>query len=353
MSVNEETLRLARKLRITVNAEVDQTVRELVRAWADAWGELHDEWSDAMMDLATASTEGTWPGIGVIARADRAQTALLHANEEIASLSEFAGVRVTDAVGRVVTATPEWQAQILASQLPAEAGARADLAARFNRFDPYELGWIVERTTEQIQAATYRLELAAQDALRRTLIRGVAVGDNPRKAARAMVRRVEGAFNGGLTRALVLARTEILDAHRSAAAVADFANQDLVTGWMWHAQLDTRTCPSCWAMHGTRHNIEEQGPQDHQQGRCARLPLAKTWRELGFDIDEPASVVPDAEQVFAALPEASQLQIMGPDRLKALRDGTATFADLSTRRSTPGWRDSWAPTPVKDLRRAS
>lgn len=349
MAINEETLRLAKKLRIHLDATVNQSVRDLVKAWALAWDEIHDAWSEAMMDVAEASTDGRWPTPWEIARVEKAQGALLAANEQIAALAEFTGVRVTDAVGKAVNDVPGWQARLIASQLPKEAGTTAELVARFTRVDEYALGAIVERTTQQVTATTYRLGVTAQEQMRRALIRGVAVGNNPRRAAGRMVRKAEGAFNGGLTRALVIARTEILDAHRSGAAAAQFANADVLGGWVWQAELDSRTCPSCWAMHGSEHNLDEVGPNDHQQGRCARLPKTKTWAELGFDIDEPASLLPDAQGRFADLPRADQLTIMGPARLQLLDQGKVTFADLSTQRTTPGWRDSWAPTPTRDL----
>lgn len=351
MAINDETLRLAKAMRITIDQEVDAAVRVVVRAWARAWDEIRGTWAEAMMDIAAASTDGQWPSPWLIARSERAQAALLAATDEILALAELTGVTVTDAVGRVVTLTPEWQAQIIASQLPPASGDRLDLVARFTRIDPLAVSAITNRTAQDITAATYRLAAGAQEAMRRTLVRGIVVGDNPRRAAREMLRRAEGAFNGGLTRALVIARTEMLDAHRLAAAGTQIANEDVLEAWIWQAQLDTRTCPSCWGMHGTRHNLEEMGPYDHQQGRCARLPVTKTWRELGFDIDEPASVLPDAETVFGALSPAEQLAVMGPARLQALNDGVVSLADMSQRRTTPGWRDSWAPTPVSDLLR--
>lgn len=82
------------------------------------------------------------------------------------------------------------------------------------------------------------------------------------------------------------------------------------------------------------------------------MPQTKTWRDLGFDIDEPASRVLSGEDWFARQPEATQLRIMGPARMQALQDGVP-FSSLAQRRSTPGWRDSFVPTPVRDLVGAS
>lgn len=349
MAVTEETLRLAKKLRIHLDRTVNQATRELVRAWARAWDEIHDVWAEAMMDIAKASTDGRWPSLAQIARQERAQAALLAANEQIALLAEHTGVTVVDAVGRAVEDTPEWQARLIASQLPTEAGTTRELVARFTRVDELALSAIVRRTTEDVTAASYRLEAHAQEQMRRALVRGVAVGENPRRAARQMVRNSEGVFNGGLTRALTIARTEILDAHRAGTAAAQAANADVLQGWQWVAQLDKRTCPSCWARHGSMHALTVPGPDDHQNGRCARSPVTRSWADLGFDIPEPPSLLPDAEQTFAGLPRADQLAVMGPARLQLLDSGQVSFTDLTTTRSTPGWRDSSVPTPVRDL----
>ncbi|RHA38731.1 phage minor head protein [Cellulomonas rhizosphaerae] len=348
MSINDETLRLARALRIRIDKDVDATVRAIVQSWARAWDELHATWSDAMMDLAQASTDGNWPSPWVIARAERAQAALAATMDSIVDLANFTGVTIIDKVGNVIEAVDPALAEILASQLPPLE--RAKIAATFNRLDELALDAMVNRTRQIITSDTRRLSRQAQDQMRRVLIRGVAVGDNPRVAAAEMLRRVEGAFNGGLTRAMVIARTEMLDAHREAARGWRVGNADVCTGWTWLAQLDRRTCPSCWAKHGSHHDIAEQGPEDHQQGRCTAVPTSKTWKQLGFDIDEPESLMPDARKVFDAMPRKDQLAVMGPARLKMLDDGDLDLPHLTQLKSTPGWRDSWVTTPVKDLR---
>jgi SPP1 gp7 family putative phage head morphogenesis protein len=227
----------------------------------------------------------------------------------------------------------------------------AVLASGFNRVDQTALEAIVQRSREQITALSAPLAGQADAAMRAVLVRGIAVGDNPRRAAALMLQRVQGAFDGGRNRALVIARTEMLDAHRAATNANHAANADVLAGWQWVAQLDKRTCPSCWAQHGSMHAVDDPGPQDHQQGRCTGVPVTKPWSQLGFAIEEPASILPDAQSVFDALPEADQLAVMGRDRLALLRSGKVAWSDLSVNRSTPGWRDSFAPRPTKDLRK--
>lgn len=83
--------------------------------------------------------------------------------------------------------------------------------------------------------------------------------------------------------------------------------------------------------------------------RCARVPVSKSWRDLGIDIPEPPGVVPDALASFRAMPKSDQLAVLGHTRLALLDSGRISWSDLATRRQTDGWRDSMVPTPLADL----
>jgi hypothetical protein len=218
--------------------------------------------------------------------------------------------------------------------------------ATWSRVDERQIEAIVRRTTERITSRTRALSRESQSAVRRELIRAVASGSNPRVTAQRIVSRAEGRFNGGLSRALVISRTEMLDAHRAAAAVGQAQHADVLAGWIWLSALDSRTCPSCWGKHGSQHPASEPGPFDHQQGRCARMPVTKTWADLGIDLPEPPSVVPDASEVFGALTADEQRSVLGPARYEAFAAGRFPMDQWSVRRSNPGWRDSYAVAPA-------
>jgi hypothetical protein len=348
MAVTRETLRLARRLRIDLSRQVDQRTRELVRAWSRAWDEVSDSWDAAVAELLAVG-EGSWPSQAQILRVSRAQRALAVTAEQLRDLARFTGVTVSGDLAGIVGEAAAMQPRLIVSQLPVDKADVASMVARFDRVDPRALEAIVARTTQQITAATWPISVEASEAMRRTLIRGVAEGLNPRAAAQLMLRRLEGGFNGGLTRAMVIARTEMLDAHRLAAAQAQLANHQVMAGWTWLSALSPRTCPSCWSMHGSVHPLTEPGPLDHQAGRCSRMPAVKSWRQLGFQIDEPPSLLPDAKTVFDALPEKDQLRVMGAQRLELLRSGRARWEDLSQRRYTPEWRASFGVRPVGQL----
>jgi SPP1 gp7 family putative phage head morphogenesis protein len=348
VAIRADTLRLVAEVRAAADGLADGVTRRLVAAWARAHDEITVEFVAAVDDLVV-SGDGQWPSRAQIARSARAVRALSIASEALERLADLARAETAAAAAQAAQATAAAQAGIIASQMPAQAGDLAALTARFQRVTASTLAQITARTTMQITSLTRPLSADATDAMRRELVRGVAAGDNPRVAARRMVARVGGAFDGGLPRALTIARTEILDAHRAAAAAGQIANADVLTGWVWVAQLGHRTCPACWAMHGTVHGVEEAGPSGHPNCRCTRAPQTRPWRALGFDIDEPPSLVPDAQARFTALPRATQVQIMGPGRLAALDSGQVTWTDLARRTPNPGWRDSYTSTPVSAL----
>lgn len=350
MAVTRETLRLVRDLRVTVGIEADDAVRDLTKRWVQAWDDLAATVNAGIADLvAKQATLGRAPRAWELARLDRLRRALQYVEASLIRLASKTGSTVTDAAGRAITATTRAEPSVIASQLP--ASERAAAAVSFDRVPAGAIDAIVRRVQQRIVSTSMPLSTAAYQAVQRELVRGVAAGLSPDATARAMLDRVRGAFDGGLVRATVISRTETLDAYRLASRASHMANSDMVRGWVWTCSLDRRCCPSCWSKHGSEHPVDELGPNDHHQGRCARTPLVRSWADLGFRIDEPASQFPDARKAFDRLPKADQLQVMGPERLELLRTDKVAWSDLSTERTNPGWRTSFVPTPLADLRR--
>lgn len=351
MAIRRPTVRLLRKLMIAVGEDADQVTRLLTRGWTTAWDELSATWRAAIDDaVAYQARTGAWPQPWELARIERIGQAMDASEKALVQLSTRAGVSINDGVGQVVATDAEYEPHLVSSQVPA-----ADAAAVATRFAanvvPSALDTIVARMQGQVVSDLRPLSAEAANAMKRELVRGVALGTNPNQVAAQMVARVQGAFNGGLARAINVGRTEMLDAYRAASKYQQAANGDIVAGWIWMSALDKRTCPSCWSMHGHEFPLDQPGPLDHQQGRCARAPKTKTWRELGYDIDEPADEIPDGQATFWKLPDADRKAIMGPGRLELLRSGRVGWDDLAGPKANPGWRPSYAPRTLTDLNR--
>lgn len=355
MAITRRTLRLLHELRSTVGGLADNAVRDLTRAWLASWGRLEPGWRAAIGDLVGwAQQNRRWPNPVEIARHSSVLQVVSQTGDSLDELVAQATAAMADGATTAITATAAAEPGLIASQLPPDVQDSAATRAGAVIL-PSALDAITTRTLQAITAQTRPLSSEAQAAMRRELIRSIDVGANPNEAARRMVARVNGAFEGGLVRATVIARTEMLDAHRTASRYADDANADVLDGWTWIAtvtgQAALKTCPSCWGMHGTEHPLSQPGPEDHQQGRCSRAPRVKPWSALGIDIPEPDDATPDAEALFDALPEADQVAIMGAERLALLNSGQITWDQLPVQRDNPGWRTSYTPRSVRDLRR--
>lgn len=326
---------------------LDDQERDLIRTWALAWDEVSPDLRDTLIGIAKAYDAGDPIPRSAFARSAALSAVLAVIADRLETLGTEFGVRVVRDLPDVVTMAANGVRDVLRPQLPD--------VFRFppsSRIEAAPLDAIVKRATQQITSPRWHLSDQAYDAVRRELVRGVAVGAGPRDVAGRMVRRAEYRFNGGLSRALGIARTEMLDANRAAAKYGQDRHSSVLAGWTWLTHLDPKTCRSCIAQHGSFHELDEPGPLDHQQGRCARLPTVRPWSEIaGVDDDtvdsEPVSAgLVDADEWFAGLTEQQQRDILGRAGFAAWRRGEWPRDEWSRRRRTDGWRDSFVPAPA-------
>lgn len=346
MAVTQETLTAAKRMRQVIRRMTDDQMVELVGAWVGAWDAIKEDFEEALSDLENA-------GVTVLTRTQMAHNqrlaaALIQAEEVLTELFDLTNSVVARDVLAVLQETVAGQQLLMGSQLPPAAGPQVsvNLAAP----SPEALNAIVKRTTETVHSMTKPLAPWVASKMKAELVRGIVLGDNPRSTARLILKGAEDQFNGGLSRALNIARTEMLDAHRRAALVSDMLNREVLTGWLWQSSLDVRTCPSCVARHGRHFPVDQFGQEDHQMGRCVRIPQMKTWKELGFNqVEEPESKFPSSRDWYDNLTEDSQRALMGPTRQRLLQEGKISWDDLSQVRKSDNWRSSYGVTPVKDL----
>jgi SPP1 gp7 family putative phage head morphogenesis protein len=210
--------------------------------------------------------------------------------------------------------------------LPASAGSTlGDL------FDKWELG-TVQAFTAQVRLGVAQGETVGQMVRR---IRGKATG-----------RR--GVYDGGVLQtstrnATALVRTAV--AHVNTLARERFydANSDLIKGYQYTATLDARTCLECAPLDGRVYGAGEFRPAlpQHFNCRCMYVPVVKSWKELGLDIEEapegtrasmngqvPATLT--YQQWLAQQSTAVQNDVLGKGRAELFRAGTP-LADMRDR----------------------
>ncbi len=157
-----------------------------------------------------------------------------------------------------------------------------------------------------------RLAPGAADAVKQALFSGIVRG----AGAEAMAREVFDSLGGNMARSLLIARTEALRAYRESAQRFYEGNSDVVEGWRWISACNARTCPVCWAMHGSTHATTEQFVS-HPGCRCTPVPIT--------ELSPPLKAGPAR---FEALPPAQQLQVLGPLKMDAYAAGRISLQDL-------------------------
>lgn len=251
---------------------------------------------------------------------------LLFAQQRLRLLGAQLDAALDDLIQRGAQITADGQREFVAlAQEHAEALAKAGATL--------DITWAqlpaqaVEQLLGQLQPGSPLHDLLAElgDELHRMvereLVAGLALGGNPRDVALRMVDNLRLAY----VRAERIARTELLRAYRETTRQSYMANANVVHGWIWYSALDVRTCPACWAMHGTRHTLDEV-LDDHPNGRCAMVPVT--------DWSRP---VPLGDVIFADLPQDKQRAILGQAAWEAYRDGRVALRDFVGRRSHSRW----------------
>ena len=339
MTISRDVLEIEVAMQTVLDTLLDHHTSTLTAAWATAWVSIRDELELALMELAENGDVPGWR----IEKSRRVQEGMAAAGRALEDLAELTGTTITDDAARALGIGVDGEIAMIGAQLP-------DGHPGVVRVDDPQIAAMLGRTTQQITAVTAPISAETDLAIRAELARGMIVGDNPREAARRMMQATEGRFTGGLTRALNISRTEMLDAMRTGQHAADQANAATLAGWTWGAHLDSRTCISCISMHGTEWPVTEPGPIDHHSGRCARIPRTKTWAELGFPgIPEPDLGMVDAGEWFDGLTEHEQRSMLGARGFDAWQAGTFPMDQWSARKSNDGWRDSYVPAkPPKE-----
>ena len=342
MAFRREAMTLSRKTRSEVDVALAGVTRALTIAWVKSWDGLEPEFARTVAELLSDGSGDRGISRARIRKDERLQFAMGRVSRTMTDLTVIARAEVSTAVRTVVDVGDRAQRDMIAAQLPPDhhhllAESRAgDLAA------------LITRASRRTSVLTRALPDLIDRRMRETVAR-VAMSRLKPDTSKVLMAQVEAAFNTGLTHALMIARTEALDAHREAAALSQSRQADVLSGWVWLARLDRWTCPACFAMHGSEHPLDEMGPDGHQNCRCQRAPKAKSWKELGIDRVELTDLIPDGQTVFRSLPKDQQLSILGPTRLDLLDRGEIEWGDLATQRQNPGWRRSYVPTPVNQL----
>jgi hypothetical protein len=180
---------------------------------------------------------------------------------------------------------------------------------------------------------------AAAQGMTTQLLRGIALGVNPRQTARAMMQ--EG-LTDGLQHVLLVSRDQSLRAWRT-ASLQQYQESRVVTGYARLCAKGPRTCLACLALDGTVYPTNVMMPL-HAQDRCAMLPQV-AGRPL------PATL--SGENWFRQQPADVQAKMLGPGRYDLWERSAFQFQDLATISDGGVWGRSAQVTSLTALQQRS
>lgn len=324
----EPVIELAEQFRAALIAKDLAAQKRLIQAYVSMYNRLKGK-----VDLLLAQIGQDTPTAGQVARLSRYKQLMEQAATELAGYQVIATNETEAAMRAAITLGPKEARLLMAETIgaPGVAGVfntlpKGAIEQIIGFLDPggplyARLQLLAPYTTEQVSKA---------------IIDGVGLGFNPAKTARA----IENAFGLGLSDALRTVRTAQIWAYRESSRATYIANSEVVSGWVWHANLrDGRTCASCINMHGTEHPLSEP-LNDHYNGRCSAIPLVR-----GF----PNPVTETGQEWFEKQSEAEQKKYLGQSKWQAWKDGKFSFADLTAEQDNDVYGKMRSERSLKDL----
>ena len=314
-------IELADKFRKALIREDEAAMRRLVEAYQDLYSRLGDKIEKFVLKL---ETQPEWTRAQVTRLAQYGEL-IKEIERELRGYQEYARVEISTGARKAIDFAVADTARFMRA-----AGYVKPVMLPTAAIETM-LGFL------QPEGALYKrlMGLAGENAgkVANSILEGIGLGYNPRKVAGLITKEL----GGGLTDALRMARTSHLYAYREATRANYIANDNVVKGWIWWAELDGETCMSCVAMHGTVHELDET-LDDHYNGRCAMLPY------LGDNAPEATG-----KDWFDRQDEATQRAMMGATKYEAWKDGKFEFGQLSGTHTDDVYGEMRGETPLKEL----
>ncbi len=328
-----EVLRVSDAYRARLQAREAQAVREMAQAYSTATRRLSRE-AVALADEVTRLREaGEAVPPWKVAQIERYRDLMGQAQDELGRLGEDGARIITDLQREGLKLGMDMaEAQVTALIPPG-------IALSFNRLPVGALESMVGFLQDGSPLARLLAELGTTQVQRigELLQNGLALGWNPRKVA-GMIHREVGM---ALTRSLRITRSEMLRAWRRSSIQGYRDQRGLVKGYKRHAQQDTRTCIACLLEDGHLYETEDEFT-DHVQGRCAVIPVTRSWAELGFpNIPDTNAEWEAGRDWFLRQDESTQRSILGNGMYGAWQGGEISLDDMKTLHRSQEWGDAW------------
>ncbi len=247
--------------------------RALKTAYGAIWARLTGDLDTLLAKVEAARAQGQLITSAWLYQEQRLLELVSQVESQMGLFADGTDLQIAAAQHAAALAAADHTTALMAAGI----GAPVGVGLTFNRLPIEAIDQLVGRTYDGSPLSGLLGQLGPEtgQAALDALVRGLAAGDGPRQIARALRDVLDVAYS----KALTISRTEVLNAYRGAALANYQANSDVVNMWEWHA--DPKACDLCKAKHGQRYPLSTPF-EEHPNGRCAPIPVTKTWAELGI-----------------------------------------------------------------------
>lgn len=328
--MNRRTAAIAALYLAIIRQREQETEAQLTAAYQQIWVAIEP----VVVVLAAAMTEA-------VAAGETITPAWLVRQEAYRTLERQVEQAVVEIAGNLVV-------QVTASQAEAvvlgEQAARSMITARgladSRRVPHTALLDMVGRLQDGTPLRRLFDELGpdVSQRLQSALIEGLRSG----RGVDPVARQIRDALGGNMSRAMRIARTEVVSSYRNATLAHYRQHPEIIEGWVWLAAIqrnDPPPCPVCLAMHGTVFPLETPFGS-HPACRCTAAPWFRTI---------PNEAGPTGEEWFSEQPEQYQRRVLRPGEYTAYRDGQITLSDLVLYQDDPEWGPQRRRKPLRAI----
>lgn len=270
---------------------------------------------------------------------DRAQTLFAQIDEEVTRLAALANQEIIGSQGEMVAMAGEHAKGLALVQVSDIANLVAAVDTAWNQLTPSNVEALVGRMADgsPLNATLAQFGGEAQREITERLLSAVALNTNPRDTA-AELANVVDAQRWKLLR---IARTEQLNAYRTATLQNYQANADIVDGWVWISAHQTRTCLACLSLDGQVFPLSVDFQPSHANCRCSSLAVVK---------GVPLPAHQTGEEWFHAQSDATQREMLPTSMWDEFQNGDVQLSDFRQLETDPQWGNSYHEATITEAR---
>lgn len=339
---------IADRYRRDLIAKDRQAARDILEAYGRAYQQIRVAFDGLVARIEQQRQSGQQPTVTDLLTEDRWRALMAQVEDAMRRFADFAAGRIEDRQRESVENAERHSRDLIEAGMGSRPPGATFL---FNRLPRGALESLIGFTRDgsPLKELFDSFGPETRRKIEDVLTVGLATGMGPRQMATLL----RDALGDDLTRALRIARTEPLRAYREATRASFEANEDVVKGWIWRANLRKQPppCIGCMALHGKF--FETWQPlESHPVCRCMMIPVTKDWSELGFPgRKEQRPEQESAETFFNRLPYEEKIKLIHPAVYEVYRIGGLRFNDLGGKRKNRDrrWGATVGPYSLKSI----